>query len=209
VNVKKSKKLISLVCVLLSAALTFGGCDHGGGSSSSESAAQGNTTIDENAESWAYIHESTKEILRLGSDGRAIFHGNAYDYSRDGDFLILKDADGTETKMRFIEKREGQMLLYERTEYHYAGSSQPNGIIGFWQGGPEDRLSYEFTAKGTYLEDGTWPGHFTEDQENGTIKLMYNDHFEDAYLYYELKDGKLIIDYPWPMVRTESPAEGK
>lgn len=197
-----SKKLIILVCVLLSAAFAFGGC------SKEDGAAQGNTASNVQGESWAYVHEPETEILRLGDDGRAIYQGKEYSYVREGDFLTFTDDKGNETKVRFVQGLANKMLLYERTEYHYAGSKEPDGIIGFWQGGPEDRLAYEFTTKGTFLEDGTFPGHYSLEEGN-KIKLMYNDHFEDAYLYYELDGKKLVIDYPWPVVKTKEAGEAK
>lgn len=201
---KKNGKLISLACVLLGAVLVFGGCETTGGKTTPNGTAQGNTT-NVAAESFAYIHEPEKEILRLAEDGTAIFNGEAYTYVREGDWLTLKDSKGQETKMRFTKPREDKekWMLYERTEYHFAGEGEPDGVIGFWQGGPEDRLAYEFTTKGTYLEDGTFPGYYEVDEENKMIKLMYNDHFEDTYIYYELDGNKLYIDYPWPVVRTE------
>ncbi len=201
---RKQNILIILTCVLLSAVLTLGGC------TKEKNTAQGNTTsAEENAnvvvggQSWAYVHEPETEILKLGENGKAVFKGKIYSYVQDGDFLKFTDDDGNETKVRFTKGLAGKMNLYERTEYHYAGISKPDGIIGYWAGGEEDRLSYEFTTKGTYLEDGIFPGYYSEDPENGTIKLMYNDHFEDTTIYYEVNGDKLIIDYPWPLVETQ------
>ena len=208
---KKSRKFISLACVVLGAVLMFGGCETTSENTSPNGTAQGNTASNVAADSFAYIHEPETEILRLAEDGTAVYNGVAYTYVREGDWLTLTDSKGNETKMRFTKPREDKdkWILYERTEYHYAGEGKPDGIIGFWQGGPEDRLAYEFTAKGTYLEDGTFPGHYEVDEENGRIKLMYNDHFEDAYIYYELDGDKLLIDYPWPMVKTQESDEAK
>jgi hypothetical protein len=196
---RKQNILIILICVLLSAVFPLGGCTKENG----ESTAPGNTAGHELLASWAYIHDPETEVLAFTTDGLAFYHGKQYTYSQEGDFLTLTDEDGKETTMRFIQAREGKMLLYERTEYHYAGISKPDGIIGYWTGGPEDRLSYEFTKKGTYLEDGTFPGHYSEDPENGTIKLMYNARLEDTLIYYSVDGDKLTIDYPWPMVKTE------
>ena len=196
---RKQNILIILICVLLSAVLMLGGCTK----ENEKSTAPSNTVGHELLASWAYIHEPETEILSFMTDGIAFYHGREYSYSQDGDFLTLTDENGTETTLRFVQVREGKMLLYERTEYHYAGTSKPDGIIGYWLGGPEDRLSYEFTTKGTYLEDGTFPGYYSENPESGTIKLMYNDHFEDTLIYYSVDGDHLTIDYPWPMVKTE------
>lgn len=154
------------------------------------------------AEKWAYIHDPAAEILSLGSDGRASYQGKTYQYAKDDSFLTLTDSDGQQLKLRY-EMKKDTMLLYQTTVYHYVSGESADQLVGLWKGGEEDRLSYEFTSKGTYLEDGVFPGHYLVDEEKGTIKLAYNDHFEDTYLYYRLEDGNLIIEYPWPMVRME------
>ena len=154
------------------------------------------------AESWAYVHEPEKEILRLQGDGKAIYKGQEYTYSKDDQFITLTNDKKESLKIRFAMTKEG-MLLYEQTTYHYDGLGEPEGIVGVWKGGPEDRLSYEFTEKGTFMEDGYFPGHFLEEADKGTIKLMYNDHFEDTYIYYTRNGSELFVEYPWPMVTTQ------
>lgn len=181
-------KLIGLGCILLCLLFAVSGC-----------------AKEVNAESWAYIHEPEVEILRLGDDGKASFKGKAYEYSKDEQFLTLTDDNNQVLKMRCVMKNE-KMLLYETTTYRYAGEGEPDGIMGFWSS-EENSWAYEFTEKGTFLEDGVFPGHYLVDEEEGTIKLMYNDHFEDTYVYYLIDGDQLIIEYPWPMVKTETNAK--
>ena len=157
-------------------------------------------------ESWAYNHEPEKEILRLQEDGKAVFKGQEYSYSKDDQFITLTDDKNQSLKLRYKMTKEG-MFLYEQTTYHLDGLGEPNGIIGVWVGGPEDRMSYEFTENGTFREDGYFPGHYLVDEAAGTIKLMYNDHFEDTYIYYVLNDKELFVEYPWPMVTTVTEAK--
>ena len=68
----------------------------------------------------------------------------------------------------------------------------------------DEKYSYEFTEKGTFYEDQNFPGHYQVDESDHSIKLMYNDQFEDTYLYYSLDGDVLTIEYPWSMVPTES-----
>ena len=158
------------------------------------------------AESWAYNHEPEKEILRLREDGTALFKGTEYSYSKDDQFITMTDDKNQSLKLRYKMTKEG-MYLYEQTTYHFNGEGEPEGLLGVWVGGPEDRLSYEFTSSGTFREDGYFPGHYLADPEAGTIKLMYNDHFEDTYIYYTLNGKELFVEYPWPLVTTVTEAK--
>ena len=196
--VEMSRKKAGILAVaVLAVAFLLGGCGVGKESEAGKEGGAGTVA----SESWAYVHEDTTEILRLYEDGRAIYKGNAYSFEKSDDFLNLHGEKGEELKLRYAVKNDG-MLLYEATTYHYVSGPSSEGLVGLWKGGEEDRLSYEFTDKGTYLEDGVFPGHYTLDEGAGTIKLMYNDHFEDIYLYYTLSDGELTIEYPWPLVHT-------
>ncbi len=137
----------------------------------------------------------------MENDGKAVYKGNTYEYSKDEQFFTLTDEQGNVLKMRYTEDKDG-MLLYETTTYQYAGEGEADGLIGLWEN-ESQHWSYEFTVKGTFLEDGVFPGYYILDEEAGTIKLIYNDHFEDTYVYYSIEDGELTVEYPWPMVKME------
>jgi len=153
-----------------------------------------------NSEKWAYIHEPSVTILELFENGEAVFEGDKYTYTLENDVLHMTDSDGNESDMRFIPDGE-QKLLYERVLYEYTGEGKPDGIIGFWQQ-IDGNLSFEFTDKGTFREDFYSPGYYSVDEENGIIKLVYNDMYADTYIYYSVDGNVLTVDYPWPVVRT-------
>ena len=146
--------------------------------------------------SWAYIHDKDTEILKLGTDGKAKYLGTAYTYVFTDGYIELTASDGTVARMKFIPQYD-YMLLYEPKVYSWDGDGEPDGIVGMWKNG---NLSFEFTDKGSYNEDGVFPGHYTLNEEEHSIKLAYNDHFADIYLYYRIEGNKLMIEYPSPVV---------
>lgn len=150
------------------------------------------------AEKWAYIHDAETEILSFGSDGKAEFKGEEYSFTKDDQYIELTDRDGESLRMRYVMDGE-QMLLYEKSIYTFSGSGQGDGLIGLWV--QENGWSFEFTDKGTFCEDTYFTGYYAVDEENATIKLMYNDRFVDTYIYYSIVGDELCIEYPWPMVR--------
>lgn len=156
--------------------------------------------------SWAAIYEETVESLSFNPDGSATYKGTKYDsYTVDDNFITLKGSE--EVKMRYVMKRK-KMLLYDSKLYKYitvAGTydgPEAGSLVGLWR--YDNHYSYEFTEKGTFYEDENFPGHYSVNEEDHTIKLMYNDQFEDTYLYYSLDGDMLTIEYPWSMVPTKS-----
>jgi len=153
-------------------------------------------------EEWAYIHDPKVTVLSLSDNGKAVFEDNKYSYTLENDILTLTDKDGNVTSMRFIPDGENKKLLYETAVYEYQGEGSPDGLIGLWQE-VNGNLSFEFTENGTFREDYYSPGYYFMDEENGMIKLVYNDHYPDTYIYYSIDGNILTVDYPWPVVPTE------
>ena len=180
------RKISAVLASLVLSALLLSACDNG-------------------KVSWAYIHDPETEILSLSENGKAEYKGSNYTYTKDDSFISLKSNDGTEMKMRYVPdaKNEGAMTLYETKPYFCKGEGGHSGIVGLWYD-ENGRSSYEFTDKGTFKEDNIFFGHYSEDEAEGTIKLMYDEPMEDTLLYYSLEGDSLIIDYPWPMVKTGS-----
>ena len=149
--------------------------------------------------SWAYIHYKETAIAVFRKDGTATYKGKKYTFECDSQFIKLKDKNDETIQLRYELDNEG-MDLYSNNTYTFSGEGEPHGLVGEWLY-PENKWSYEFTEGGTFLEDGLFPGYYTVDDESSTIKLVYNDQFEDTVCYFRLEEKTLHIEYPWPMVR--------
>ncbi|MCR5031712.1 MAG: hypothetical protein K6A92_02500 [Lachnospiraceae bacterium] len=149
---------------------------------------------------WAYIHDPQTTILQLGKNGKASYQGKNFTYTVDDTYLYLK-SDSEQLNLRY-EKDGEEFYLYQPCDYTYEGEGAPDGIVGRWVD-KETRWSYEFTDDGTFREDGYFPGYYTQDADNGQIKLVYNDQFYDTTLYYTLDGDRLHIEYPWSMVKAQ------
>ena len=151
-------------------------------------------------ESWAYIHEPEKEAMALYDDGKAVYKGDSYSYTRDDNFFHLTKK-GKTLDLRYAKEGDG-LLLYEKTAYKPVEGKPHEGIVGSWV--QDNGWSYVFTPDGQFSEEDIFFGHYSVDEENACIRLMYDDPIEDAYLYYDLTDEGLVIDYPWPMTKTQA-----
>lgn len=149
--------------------------------------------------SWAYIHDNETAIAVFQNDGTAQYKGKYYSYECDSQYIKLKDTDGETIQLRYVLDDEG-MYLYSNDTYTFSGEDEPYGLIGEWTC-KEKNWSYIFTETGTFLEDGYFPGYYTVDYENLTLKLVYNDQFEDTVCYFRIEENKLHMEYPWRMVR--------
>ncbi|WP_044914300.1 hypothetical protein [Butyrivibrio sp. WCE2006] len=147
-------------------------------------------------ESWAYSHEPDKETIALYDNGKAVYKGKEYKYTKDDSCITLTDKEKNEIKLRYIKDGDS-MTLYEKSVYKLSSEEDHDGIVGTWI--QDNGWSYVFTKDGEFSEEGIFFGHYSVDEKENCIKLMYNDPIEDAYLYYTLNDDELIIDYPWPM----------
>lgn len=151
---------------------------------------------------WAYIHETDETAFKVNaSEHKAVLDGVKYSCDVDPEYITLTDKDGNTMKLRYVSDNKG-IYLYKIQEYTYEGIPEEGSLTGVWAN-PEKTWSFEFTATGEFKEDGIFPGIFYEDKEAGTIKLMYNDHFEDTVMYYSIVGNKLTVEYPWRMVRPE------
>lgn len=190
-KVEKMRKVRFLALTLAASilALSFAGCgyeDKGDGLSGK----------------WAYIHEPEKTAFKVDAEKHtAVLDGEKYSCEYDSEFITLTDKKGNVLNMRY-EKDDEDILLYKIQTYTYEGTPTPGSLFGVWSD-PANAWSFEFTEDGTFREDGYFPGYFFADEEEGVIKLAYNDHFEDVYLYYTIDGDKLTVLYPWRMVRPE------
>lgn len=148
---------------------------------------------------WGYIHDDQTAVLTLKDSGKAVFHEKEYTFDCDDTFITLTNAQGEEWQLRYL-KNDESFYIYEQTTYTCEGSH--DGLIGKWVS-EKDHWSFEFTDKGTFDEDGYFPGHYTVDEAQGTFKLMYNDPFEDTVCYYQINGDELFVEYPWQMVKAK------
>jgi len=148
-------------------------------------------------EEWAYIDDPEEPILRFYEDGTAKFHKNKYDaYEVTSDRIRLTKGDNT-LELRYYDS-EDRRYIYEKEIYEFQPgklSEDNTDLIGVWLS-PEE-WSFQFTEKGTFLENGLWAGRYTV-KEDGSVLLVYdNQTFQDTTFYYTIKDGRLTVEYPW------------
>lgn len=149
---------------------------------------------------WAYIHDAETCALKIQSNGKLELDGNSYTYTKDDSSFSLTDTNGSNTDMKYVMEKDG-MLIYKTTVYT-CDDAAPGSIIGVWKDATT-KWSFEFTDGGEFKEDGYFPGLYRVDEAAGTVKLVYNDHFEDTLIYYTREGNSLIIEYPWKMVKMD------
>ncbi len=174
----KKNRFLAVLPAVLSAVLILSGC---GGK----------------AEHWAYNHEPDKEVLTLYDNGKAVFEGNEYKYTRSDGVISMTGKDGSVTSHKY-EADGDKMIFYNPSVYTREGKGE--GVRGKWIH-DNGRNLFEFSANGQFNEDNYFYGHYTVNEKDGTIKLMYVDPLQDTLLYYSLDGDKITIEYPWPMVQ--------
>jgi len=175
-------------------------------------------------ESWAYNFDETKEVIRLNEDGTAMYQVKSFkdnvqvskatkfdSYTKDDKYITLKNAD-TEIKLMY-EPYEKGIMLYEKSTYKYSANSlnpqQDGSVLGLWESTGTDKLFYEFSDQGTFMEDGVFVGEYKWDKEAGTVTLNYYDEVPSTTFYYIIEGDIMTVDYPWPMVPYNKNGEKK
>ena len=148
-------------------------------------------------ERWAYNHEPEKEILALSDNGKAVYKEESYTFTKDDKYIHLKTSSGVETDLRYFDTKDG-MTVYETSTYKLKGEGSEDGVVGHWE--QDNGWVFEFTAEGVFNEDNFFSGHYSVNEADNSIKLMYDEPIEDAILYFERTGDELTIEYPWPMV---------
>ncbi len=181
-NRRRAASVVLIVCMILALA----GCGKKG-------------DPDKFAGSWAYIHDSETEIVNFDGYGEARYKGSTWKYTFDDNFITMTPSEGDPVKHHYYMD-DSEFRFFETTVYGYTGEGTPDGIVGLWKD-DTTKWEFEFTAKGTFMEDGYFPGQYILDEENGSVKLVYNDMFPDAIVYYSVSGNQLTLDYPWNMVK--------
>lgn len=150
---------------------------------------------------WAYLHDRDTAAASFKENGKAVFEGKKYGFSCDGEYIRFEDRSGEALALRYILNQD-RMYVYIKSRYVLENGGAPEGIQGVWVC-KEKNWTFEFTDKGTFMEDGVLTGHYFVDEENGIVKLAYEEALEDTVFYYQLTDEGLYIEYPWPMERMQ------
>ena len=177
------KKLPALVCTMLLLIVLLAACN----GKNSDSSYKGN---------WSYSYEPKEPALLVKNGGKAKLDGKTFTYTEEEGILRLENKAGDLAYAKFKNDDKKHIFLYKHTIYT---GTKNDGLIGKWTSG---KWSFEFTSGGTFIEDGYFPGYYSVDEKNSAIILIYNDQFENTIVPYELKGNKLILDYPWEMVKT-------
>lgn len=179
----------TLFLLLLSALLLLCACGGNGASLSPEA--------QKLVGSWGYDHDPETVVLQLRSNGRAVYEEKEYAFACTQERIDLSGGDGAELQLRY-EADETGILLYRPVVYFCEGTS--DGLAGSWRDAG-NRLSFVFTPDGQFSEDDTFSGTFTVDEAAGTFTLHYAGPFDDTTCYFTLGADRLLVEYPWHMVK--------
>ncbi|MCQ2494456.1 MAG: hypothetical protein MJ104_07625 [Lachnospiraceae bacterium] len=147
---------------------------------------------------WAYSHDTEKMIAQFKTGGKVTYKGTEYSYVENNGVLEMTSANET---LNYKYMWDGDVLyIYEPMTYYYQGEGEADGLVGYWLA-ENGRSNYEFTAQGTFREDSYIPGYYSVNEENHSIKCVYNDQYFDTVIYYTLDGNTLVVEYPWPMVK--------
>ncbi len=145
---------------------------------------------------WGY--DSTSTDLKFTEKGKATFEGVDYSFTIDDTYITLTYKKDQVEKHRYELTKDG-LYFYHNMNFKLE-TDLGEGIRGVWSCGEN---SFEFTAYDTFLEDGFFTGHYSVNEAEGTIKLMYEHDMIDTVLYYTLDGDKLLIEYPYFYVETK------
>ena len=152
---------------------------------------------------WAFTYAPETIILQVFDDGKAVYREREYIWESTDDFLILTDAAGNTTSLRYLIK-EDQKIIYPQTAYHRGKDVDgQKGLIGIWEG-VNDSSSFVFTPAGYFLEDNSFSGNYMMNETEGTFLLHYGDAFADTICYYSIDSGDILtVEYPWPITEAQ------
>lgn len=191
IKIMKARRFVTLLCLVLVLVTALTAC-------TKDSEVKYNDSF---VGRWGYIHEPEKEAFVLKDNGKAILDEKEYTYTKkDETTLLLTDKDGNVTEMAIAPDGEDEMYIYKTQKYSYMGEGTPDGLVGTWNA-LDSNLSFEFTAQGEFKEDGYFPGYYLPSDDNTSLKLIYNDHFEDTTIFYSIEGKELTVRYPWKMIR--------
>ncbi len=144
---------------------------------------------------WRYSYDTNKVSMKIENGGKASLDGEKYSYTEKDDGLVLENERGDVVKVRFKDNNEN---IYVYKSMNFAPKGSTEGLYGEWECGNN---SFVFTKDGMFLEDGYFPGYFVINEEASSVILVYIDQFETTAVPFRLEEDRLIIDYPWEMMK--------
>ncbi len=148
---------------------------------------------------WYYSHDEKEPAAVFSKNGSAKFEGKKYQYTCDGEYINLSDKKGNVKRLRYLSEGD-KMYVYIQSTYTRQPEVEGLGIVGLWLC-EEKKWTFEFTDKGTFMEDGALTGYYEVDEEAQTVKLMYLEALEDTVFFYGLTENELSVEYPWLMIK--------
>ncbi|MBO4484727.1 MAG: hypothetical protein J5738_05015 [Lachnospiraceae bacterium] len=207
---KHKKIAFAWIGVLMIAVFSLSGCKNG---SSGKHAANTVTPTaseavktDEMSEQWVYVHDHAVPAMVFYKDGTATYDGVKYkSYEVLENTIRFTSESGTVVNIRYFDETkngEKRRTIYRITDYKLKPSTLTGDspVIGYWEF-PEKNWSYQFTANGTFLEDGVLPGRYYVN-DDGTIRLSYEGNLPETVFYYSIHDDVMTVEYPWVMAET-------
>ena len=187
----KTKSIVCFVLIFLALTVCTIGCK--------KSDIQQNDYEKQLLGEWAYVHDTEETVAEFNADGSAKFEGKKYRYTGDDRFIELTDAKEETKKLRYQFEEDG-MYVYIQSTYTRQPEIPGDTIVGLWKC-EEKGWTFEFSDKGTFMEEGALTGYYTVDEEAGTIRLIYGEALEDTVFYYSLDGDELYVEYPWLMLK--------
>ncbi len=150
---------------------------------------------------WAFLHEPEKAVLVLNADGSGNYFGTDVLWRYEDAYLHLESGDGSQFDLT-VEPMGNTMTVYLPAVYERISQIGGEGeITGTWKALGDSQSSFVFTENGKFLEDAVFTGNYLFDEESATVMLKYVGGFDDTLIYVSFFEGKLIVGYPWPMIR--------
>ncbi len=154
---------------------------------------------------WAVTSDAAAPILQLNEDGTALYDGSQYAWEDDGQFLLLKGDQEEVLHLRY-QVTEKAPWIFKPMNYTRKEGTTGEGIRGVWNLDGSDMGFFEFSDKGTFLEDGLFDGTYKVDYEAGSFTLVYTKYLDDTVCYFTIDGDRMIVEYPWMLVEWK-PAE--
>ena len=152
---------------------------------------------------WAFDYEPAAAVLTVKDDGTACWNGADFTWEDDGSFLLLKDQAGETASLRYLVK-EGRVQVFLAGTYTRTAKDRDEEIFGAWKKDGSYGNSFIFEKDMRFMEDGTFVGTFSLDEEAGTFTLKYQPAiFEDTTCYFTREGDSMTVEYPWTVVKTQ------